>query len=213
MIIQHRMGRVVSTLAGLALVLTGAARADILVQGNTSGAFYQSSSNLGSSVLSLSFTGNNFGPQSSTVPLNLGQFSLTCGGLNTCNDNYVPYDFRLTVTFSVPAGAGATVVSADVTGRVQGFFIFGNTDTVGVNFGGPTLVSYSNASGSGQFYLTVNDIAAGGIPVLGSTTLTASISGDTFVPTVSANPEPASIVMLGSMVGIVGIWMRKRRSA
>lgn len=208
MSIQRHRARSVFALAGLGLALIlgpGAARADILVQGSTTGVFNTGTSN----VLSLSFAGSSFGPQSSNLGLNLGQFSLSCGGLNICNDNYQPYTFDLTVSFTVPVGAGSTVVTADVTGKLQGYFI-GDTNTVGINFGGPNLVTYSNASGSGQFYLNVNDIAAGGIPVYGSAEVTGSITGATFVPNVSSNPEPGSVVLLGSMIGIVGIWMRKR---
>ena len=200
-------------LVGMLVLVQGTALADITVQGSTSGAFWNGTSNQGSDVASLYFSGNSFGSQSSDLTLNLGSFSIEC--IICSNTNFQPYDFKLTVNFTIPQGTTGTPVIGDVSGKVKG--IFASTEnSVGIDFGGPTLFTYSNASGSGQFYLTVNDIAAGSIPVYGDAMLTGSITGATFTPNgggTDATPEPGSIVLLGTLVGGLGLWMKRRRSA
>ena len=211
--------RHVGILLGLvaALGVQGVALADIQVAGSTAGsAFYQGSTNVGTSInfglgSSLSYTAGSFGPQSSNLGLNLGSFGLICPA---CTKNFNGYTFDLKVTFQVPAGAGAQTVVGNLSGVVSGIFGVG-VDTVGVDFGAPTLFTYSGANGSGQFYVTVNDVAPGSILDFSSVNLTGMISGlSTSNPAGgSAVPEPGSIALLGTMLFGLSLYMRKRFSA
>lgn len=187
--------------------------ADIQVQGNTSGsAFYKGNTNKGTNLSApdggrLQFTSNSFGTQSSNMALDLGSFYLGCGLLNLCNDNYQPYSFDLALSFQAPVGTIDQTVTGDVSGKLKGFLL-GNSNSVEVDFAGPVLFTYSNPQGSGQFYVTVNNIQAGSMALYGKTELTGTISGATFSPV----PEPGSIILLGSVLLGLSFSMRKRFS-
>jgi len=209
--------RIVLATLVVAAIAQGIALADIQVAGNTLGSgFYKGSTSLGTSFnvgvgSSLSYTPVSFGPQSSNTALDLGSFSLSC---LLCSKNLTGYTFDLKLTFQVPAGTGAQTIVGDLTGTLVGALGVG-IDTGGIDFGGPTLFSYSGPAGSGQFYVTVNDIPPGAITSLGSVALTGSISGLTTSAgsAGAAVPEPGSIVLLGTMLMGVSIFMRKRFSS
>src|SRR3954451_17257160 len=91
-------------LIGAILLIPGTAFADIQVQGKSNGsAFYWSGSNQGTDVWDLHFTPNSFGIQSSDLPLNLGSFFLSCWYCTGNGEDFSAYDFKLKLTFSVPA--------------------------------------------------------------------------------------------------------------
>jgi len=199
--------------AATLLLVQGTALADIQVGGNTTGsAFFSGASNLGSSFTTggatLSFSSTTFGPQLSNSTLTLGSFSQGCaffGCIETyTNDNY---DFHLLVTFTTPQSSipAPATISADVQGKLSGIFGI-NSNSVIINFGGPTHFTYSNTSGSGAFDLTVNDLS-----LASGNSLTGTISNAGF--TSASTPEPASIVLLGSLMIGLGVFMRKRLSA
>ena len=192
------------------LVVQGTAFADIQVGGNTIGStFFQGSNSQGTSIsngwASLSFISSTFGPQSSSIPLNLGSFSLGCF---VCAGNFTPYDFDLLVDFTVPIGiSSSAVINGDVKGKLSGSFL-GTSNTVGIDFTGLSHFTYSNGQGSGSFDLAVNSIAAESIPVNGgSRTVTGNISNTTFT---ASTPEPASIALLGTLMIGLAIYRRKR---
>jgi hypothetical protein len=193
------------------VVLPKPIRADIQVAGGTAGsAFYKGTTNQGVDLVAsdggiLQFTAGKFGPQSSNATLDLGSFYLGCGPLNLCNDNYQPYNFKLALSFQVPLGTTDQTVTGDVSGKLKGV-LFANSNTVGIDFVGPVLFTYSNAQGSGQFYVTVNNIKAGSMAIYGNTELTGSITGATFSPV----PEPGSIVLLGTVLFGLSFVMRKK---
>jgi hypothetical protein len=158
---------------------------------------------------SLSYSAGSFGVQSSNAGLNLGSFGLSC---LLCSKSFNGYTFDLALTFQVPAGVGAQTIVGDLSGTVFGTFGLG-VDTVGVDFGAPTLFTYSGANGSGQFYVTVNDIPAGAIADFGTANLTGSISNVTTNTVGGTVPEPGSIALLGTILTGLSFYMRKRLSA
>jgi hypothetical protein len=203
--LTYRLG----TLAGFAAILMmmqGSALADITVAGNTNGSsFYSGGTNLGATVFtssdfasgSVTYTAGSFGPESSNKTLVLGSLSLSCL-LDLCDSNYNPYTFDLKVTFTQPTGSGQQTFVGDVQGAVVGVFV-GALNTVGIDFGSPA--KFTSTAGQ-SFYLTVNDIAAGSIPVNGGS---AQLLGN-----VSLAPEPKSIVLLGTVLAGIALWRRKR---
>jgi hypothetical protein len=115
----------------------------------------------------------------------LGNFSL-----NTVLGYYDPLDFKLSVNFTLPA-TGGTSFTADVSGLV----VLGvGSATINFANNGPIHIG----SGNTGFYLSLNDVTV-------SNGSSASITG-----TLSANPEPASIVLTSALLGGVIILFRKK---
>jgi hypothetical protein len=161
------------------------------VKGSTTGEFYLGPIPVGTSLEGLTFAGTDFGPTTNPT-LTLGTFDL-----NTLLGYYDPFDFKLTVNFTVPA-VGGSVFSADLSGLVS---IFGGSATV--NFlGGPKHFTFYDG-GSGSFDLSISDLS---IRNGKTATLIGTISNATFAP----NPEPAAILLSTSLLGGLAILFRKR---
>jgi hypothetical protein len=177
----------------------GTAFADPLsMQGSTSGTFYLGSVSLGSSipVMGLSFTGSNFGPTSSTQ-LNLGTFNLS-----SLLAIFNPFDFKLTVNFTAPAGTtGNSTFSADLYGAVVP--ILGGFAKIDFISNGPRHFEFSNSHGSGSFDLAISDVTLANGQ---SKSIKGTISNATFATT----PEPTSIVLISTLLGGVMVLFRKR---
>ena len=187
----------------LALVIVGAtqkaARADeVTISGSTTGTV--------TSVSQLtftptpSFTGTTaLGIGSLSGANNLGTFFLTPDTLQMLNGT-----FTLNITFTGPTGItggqGATY-TATIIGSVSP-----TTDHGGVNihFASPTQnFTFSNASGSGTFSLTVADLF---VETGRSANITAGIRGSQ-----SPIPEPTTLLLLGT--GLTGVATKLRQRA
>jgi hypothetical protein len=170
----------------------GTAYADLFtVQGSTSGAFFDTSNvNKGSNIGHLTFTGASFGPTSGDA-LTLGKFVLANG-----TDDYTGDTFDLMLTFSLPAGVTGGPVVGDLTGSVHG-----NSGNLTLAFDGPAHFSFAG----GTFDLTANDLTI----VHGSdgSILTGTLSNEIGPAPV---PEPFSVVLLATSLGIVGFTQRRR---
>ena len=211
-----------SLLAG-ALGISGTAQA-ILFTGNT---------NLSSPTTIdtfLTYTSASFanidvpigaGPTSLT---NLGTFILNvCGSIN-CIEPFGSQDgvadFTLRITFTDPVVSGSPALfTADIFGTISRS---GNSNNIGngsqltIDFvNAAQHLSYSNALGSGEFDISVNDPASyTAASQFGDTrTLTGQIANLSFTPSGSptaAVPEPASLLLFA--VGFGGLpFLRKRQ--
>lgn len=190
-----------SAVAMALLGLAHPAKADSLqVQGSASGNFFNGSSNKGTDENGLYYTNANFNQViNNTGTINLGQFSV-----NSAFANYDPLTFKLTVDFLLPTGLTPDPLqaTADVTGGV--FFGFGGAT---IDFSNsPINFTFSNAAGSGSFKLTIADVE---VSNGSSQQLTGTISNVAF----SGTPEPGSVMLLMSVVGVLGLTFRKRLSS
>ena len=111
--------------------------------------------------------------------------------------------FDLDVAFSQPAGASGT---GNFDASLLGTVFFGQGGAV-ITFDKPTTEAFSYPGGS--FSLTLDESQVTLCPGE-SMDLTGTITG-TSAPT-SATPEPASLLLLGSGIGLIGL-SRFRRTA
>jgi hypothetical protein len=185
-------------LVALAFLAVGAAEAradEVTISGSTTG--------IVSGVPQLTFTGNTFtgttvlGDGALSGSNNLGSFFL-----NTAPTQALGGFFTLNVTFTTPGGInggqGATY-TANITGSVSP-----NVDQGGVLIdfnNSPQLFTFSNATGTGFFSLTVADVF---VQTGRSAQITAGIFGQQ-----SSAPEPMTMLLLGT--GLAGVAARVRR--
>ena len=172
--------------------LIGTARADLFtVAGSTSGEFLDASQvDRGSSVHHLTLNGTAFRPTSGDA-LILGNFVLANGTADYTGDV-----FDLTLTFTLPMGVTGPPVVCDLTGDVHGY-----AGTVSLAFTGPAHFSFA----TGYFDQTVNDLTV--IDGAGATTLTGTLSNEVDPAPV---PEPFSVVLLATCVGMLGFTRRTK---
>jgi len=185
----------------LALVMFGAtqkaARADeVTIAGSTTGTV--------TAVPQLTFAGN--ASFTGTTALGIGSLSgsnnLGSFFLSTAPTQALSGTFTLNITFTSPTGIiggqGATY-TATIVGSVSP-----NIDQGGVNihFISPTQsLTFSNASGSGTFSLTVADLF---VETGRSAQITAGITGNQ-----SPIPEPTTLLLLGT--GLTGVATKLRQ--
>jgi hypothetical protein len=160
---------------------------------------------LGNSINSnnLKYNAGSFGP------ITGGNITLGSFDLKKDNFNYDPFTFQLGLAFTAPGGIGGSTLTANVNGRVTG-----SSSNVQMDFGNsPINFSFTNAEGSGSFSLTLSDINfsnfSGGQQSM-SRSLNGTISSAVFNPAVSSAPEPASIALLGTFLGVAVFRFRKR---
>jgi hypothetical protein len=176
---------------------SGSAFADLFLpfqlKGSTTGTFIDSSGSYLPTVGGLTFSGRSFGPTSLPL-LNLGTFHLSA-----LPPSLTSYDFDLSVTFSAPAGAGATDFKADLKGKT----VFG-VNTATINFkDNSTHFTFSNSKGSGSFDLNITDVL---VTNLLDASIIGAISNATFAPT----PEPSVIVLSACLLGVIFVVFRKK---
>lgn len=177
----------------LACLSSGIALADFQIAGSTSGSYYLGSIPLGTNLFGLQFQGSTFGPTTLGPPasaeINLGTFSLS-----SLLAYFDPFDFRLTVNFQAPAGAGGTTFSADLSGLV----VFTNGSAfVNFNNNGPVHFTFSNSEGSGSFDLSISDVY---VPNFSSRSITGTITNAVYsgnvISTAVTVPEPFTLTVL-----------------
>jgi hypothetical protein len=199
----------------------GAARADIQFQGTTSATLS------GPSAADFSFLPGSFDlsipPGGSANLTNLGTLTLTpsCAGQN-CTET-IDTTFNLIVSFTLP-----TITVQPFTTELHGTVKrSGKSNNFTGNFqidfaqNTQTLTYTTTDGGLGSFDLFVDDgeIKVNG-DTRGATTIAGGINKVTFVaaenhsgdPDLTQVPEPASILMLGTAVGLAALGVRRRRA-
>lgn len=186
-------------LALLAFTSTRAKADEVTISGSTTGTV--------TGVPQLTFAGNNF---TGTTALGFGSLSgsnsLGSFFLNTAPTQALGGSFTLNITFTAPvgiAGGQGATYTATITGSVSP-----NVDQGGVLIdfnNAPQLFTFSNASGTGSFTLTIADVF---VQTGRSAQLTAGITGQQ-----SAIPEPMTMLLFGTGLAGVAAKVRRRRKA
>ena len=189
----------------LALVFVGVSQKaalanEVTISGSTTGTV--------TAVPQLTFTGN--ASFTGTTALGIGSLSgansLGSFFLSTATTQALAGTFTLNITFTAPTGitgGQGTTYTATIVGSVSP-----NIDQGGVNihFTSPTQnFTFSNASGSGTFSLTVADLF---VETGRSAQITAGITGNQ-----SPIPEPTTLLLLGTGLTGVATKLRQRTRA
>jgi hypothetical protein len=158
-----------------------------------------------------------FNPQSTAVSgstnaagvalgLALGSFTLSKpGGQTTINYNNA---FSLDIVFTVPTVTGASTFNALLSGTLRNGTGLSNVDLI---FSPSTKTFNFTSPSNGSFDFTVHDIL--GMDNSAGNPATYSLTGDISNGqggTLSAVPEPSSILLLLTVVGGVGFAIRRR---
>jgi hypothetical protein len=160
----------------------------------------------GTAASFLSFTGNSF---TATTAGGVGSFSGvdrigTFTLLSTAGETPVSGTFTLNLTFTAPAGINGGQ-STTYTATVSGTISTPNVGGVSIVFNNPVQTfTFSNASGSGSFSITLPNIF---VQSGDTASLTAGLTGNQ----TSAVPEPATMLLLGTGLAGVAARIRKRR--
>jgi hypothetical protein len=111
----------------------------------------------------------------------------------------------LTVVFTLPtgiAGGGSSIFVANLFGNVN-TNAQGGVDIVFAN--SSQTFTFSNASGSGSFTLTLNNVS---LNPGGTTALSGFVTGASFIS--NSVPEPSGIVLLGAGLLLMPLLRIKR---
>ncbi len=191
-------------ICGLALLPT-AARADLVVAGDTDSSHF-GSSGTSKTLGGLTFTAGNFDSSKSST-LDLGTLALS-----PQTDLYAANDaFHLLIDFSAPQGISGP--TPDFTADILGVVLWG-MGGVTVDFDNwSQTFSFNNSTGSGSFTLTLapvniilgHDVVA--IAAGSSTHITAQVKNVSY----TAVPEPGVVLLLTVMLLGVGLTVRKLR--
>jgi hypothetical protein len=176
------------------------AKADpVTVSGSSSGTVTGTAANF------LSFTGNTFtattagGVGSFSGADRIGTFVLS----SAVGETPVNGTFMLNLTFTSPSGiegGQATTFTATVSGTIS----TPNVGGVSIVFDNPVQTfTFSNASGSGSFSITLPNVF---VQSGDTANLTAGLTGNQ-----TAVPEPATMLLLGTGLAGVAARIRKRR--
>ena len=206
------------TLAGVAALCltvgsTAMQAAEITVAGSTTGSIGGSPVGCAETFQGLAFACSSFttttvGGFAAVGGVGGGNNNLGSVMLSTSTFTYSAVPFSLKVMFTAPSGIVAgnpATYSAVVSGAVNstnngGVFIdFNNT---------PQLFSFHNATSSGTFSLSLNDVS---INPGQTVTLTGNILGQAAAG--DQTPEPASMALMGLGLVAVGFASRKIRAA
>jgi hypothetical protein len=204
--------------AGLAGLTSPLHAQEINFQGMTRGCFYIASESgcapgASSSELFLTYLGSTFdvttvdgmagigGAPGTPNINNLGSFFVTGDPAS-----YTGSRFWLDVVFSTPTITSATSV---FTAALRGSVTANANGLVGIRFdSGSQVFDYTSGNQTGDFTLSVNNISLtpGGTPVA----LTGEIDRGL---TITATPEPSSMVLMATgFAGLVGFARKRRRS-